>query len=121
MRSKFWRILLALYLLLWFGVVVPGHRRGIVTIGPPDPAQTCSCCQCPDCAGTPSKPSDTPPSQASHCAICDFAAHLTLPPTFDFTLPPLGLLDRLPDPVIADLVSRFVLIPFDGRGPPAIG
>jgi hypothetical protein len=110
-RSKALRISLIAYLLVWFGAIVPGHRRGIVTISSSQDCCDC-CCHCADAKGTP-------PKNASHCAICDFAAHLTLPPVVDFTLPPLCLAERAPNPVVKDLVARIILTPYDGRGPPA--
>ena len=111
MRRKALSIALAAYSFLWLSIIVPGHRRGAVSFD-----RDKSCCDCCCCA----HPADKAPVQNNHghCAICDFAAHLTLPPPVDFTLPPMGLLARLPPPAISDLIARLVLTPFDGRGPP---
>jgi hypothetical protein len=115
-RPRIARLSLAVYLFIWFGLIVPGHRKGVVTL----PGTESCCCDCCQPASGPQGPSDAPipPSRAAHCAICDFAAHLTLPPPVDFSLAPLGLAERVIDPTVKDLIARLVLNPFDGRGPP---
>ena len=118
MRRRGTSAALAFYLFIWFGVIVPGHRRGVVSFD--KNKGTSECCCCCDCqpAKTPAG-SQTPPANSGHCAICDFAAHLTIPPPVDFSLPPMGLLERAPNPIVKDVVALIVLTPFDGRGPPA--
>jgi hypothetical protein len=116
-RRPLTRITLAAYMMFWFGVVIPAHQRGVVTV--PGSENCCECCCCQTADAKPSN-SQSPQDRSKHCAICDFAAHVTIPPPVDFTLPPLGLLDRLPAQIAHDLISRLVLIPFDGRGPPAL-
>ena len=106
---------------IWFGAIVPGHRRGVVTV--PGASSECDCCACACSETSPpntkaSDPSQAPANPSSKCAICDFAAHLTLPPPFEITLLPLGLAARAADPTIEDRVARIVLTPYDGRGPP---
>jgi hypothetical protein len=112
---------LAFYLFIWFGIIVPGHRRGVVSFDKGTSTSGGCCCCCCECQAikTPAG-SQTPPANSGHCAICDFAAHLTIPPPVDFSLPPMGLLERLPTPTVQDLVSLTLLTPFDGRGPPAV-
>ena len=116
-RRTWLRILLAAYLLLWFGVIVPAHKRGVVQISPT--ASACDCCLCHDAAPAANNSSPAAPRQPGNCAVCDSVAHLTLPPVFDFDLRPTGLLHKLPAQDGIDLISRLVLSPFDGRGPPA--
>jgi hypothetical protein len=112
-RSRSLRIALLFYTFFWFGIVVPGHKRGVVTLD----ASGHASCECAACQADNSK-TNHPTDPASRCAICDFTAHLILPPVYDFTLPPMGLADRVPTPVVEDRVARVVLTPFDGRGPP---
>jgi hypothetical protein len=118
-HSRALRIALLLYLFLWFGIIVPGHRRGVVTLeGKPDDKQAaCDCC-C-DCHPSQAPASSKTPPKPTHCAICDFAAHLSLPPVFDFSLAPLGMLTRLPTPPAEDRFARVVVTPYDDRGPPS--
>jgi hypothetical protein len=114
---------MAAYLLFWFGIVVPGHQRGIVTVDGTPNASECCCCQTTPVAQSTSKtPADSPApaNPAGHCAICYFAAHLTVPPPVDFSLAPLGLVARVREAVIKDMVARIVLTPYDGRGPPVV-
>jgi len=126
-KQRALRIFLAAYLFFWFGIVVPGHQRGIVTVdGTPNASECCCCCQTSSANQSPSKtPTDSqapgnPTNPAGHCAICYFAAHLTVPPPVDFSLAPLGLVARVRDAVVKDCVARIVLTPYDGRGPPAV-
>jgi hypothetical protein len=115
-RSRKFRIALLAFQLLWYGVIVPGHRRGVVTLD--GKRQTPSCCCC--CDSQPVKGADSrqPPVQPGHCAICDFTAHLTLPPVVDFELAPHGMLERCAVPVVEQRLSRDIPATYDGRGPP---
>jgi hypothetical protein len=108
------RIALAIFSFVWFGMILPGHRRGIVVF---DGGKVCDCC-CGGQAGCPGD-SKTPDNRGAHCEICNFAAHLTLPPVVNFHLTLLGLLEKAPPPIEYQRVWRIVLTPFDGRGPPS--
>ena len=109
------RIFLASYLFIWFTFIIPGHRPGIITADGKPPECCCCCCG----GGANAQQTPNSPTRASHCAICDFAAHLTVPPPVDLTLPPLCRCQRIILPAVHDLIARIVLNPFDGRGPPA--
>jgi hypothetical protein len=112
------RIALAIYLFAWFGIIVPGHRRGVVVFDGAKTVSDCCCCCC-DHSDAATK-SNTPGNQSAHCEICNFAAHLTLPPVVNLNLFQLGLLEKAPKPAEHQPVWRIVLTPFDSRGPPFI-
>jgi hypothetical protein len=102
---------------LWLNVVVPGHQRGCIQIPGAPAVAACPLCDSAP-ASNPSK-SPAPTNRADTCAICFFAAHLSVPPAIDLTLPPLQLVGLVQSPGIHNLISRLVQIPFYGRGPPA--
>jgi hypothetical protein len=71
---------------VWLNIVLPGHTRGIVTVG--DHCGVASCC-----ANKPAKSGDKSPTpdQQKRCAICAFAAALSTPPAIDASLDLLGV------------------------------
>jgi DUF2946 family protein len=115
-RSKSLRIFLAGFMLIWFGVIIPGHTRGQISV--PGSNCGCDCCACNSAATHATEAPNSQPNKSSHCAICDFAAHITLPPPMDLTLAPLGLAYRIdrPAPRLAPVV-RIQLVRHD-RAPP---
>ena len=110
---------LVIFEALWLNVIIPGHRRGCVTM------PCCSCSEasgapaCPLCAaaGKGSKHSPTP-ADRQNCALCFFAAHLSIPPTLDLSAPKLRFLNYVRPELAQHLISREVLVPFDACGPP---
>lgn len=83
------RILMLLWLSWWFGIALPGHQRGAVSLsegsgsGWSVAAGSSSCC-----ARLPAdaNPSDAPAPDrggASRCALCHLMAVLTVPPPAD--------------------------------------
>ncbi len=120
MRWRPFHIALLIFQTFWLNVVIPGHTRGAVSL----PGTTCESCRQPllsGCStGTGRSSSHTPVRDpASHCAICYFAARLTLPPVVDFTPPRLGLAEILDPPAPQIVDSLRVVLPFDGRAPPS--
>ena len=122
-RRRGLHYILLIFQVLWLNVVVPGHRRGIVPV-PGEARQNtvvCPLCAARASASTassrPSK-SGSPCNAPEHCAICFFAAHLTLPPVVDLNHMPLRFLHRVSAEVGQSRCARGVLLPFDGRGPP---
>jgi hypothetical protein len=115
-RGVRWRgvaIFLSIYLFIWFEIIIPVHRRGSVSV--PGAAPTCCCCCC---CGSQAGNSSHGPQSPKPCAICDFAAHLDIPPVTDLSLPPMGLAARLDPPAAQIAVYRIVLLPYLSRGPP---
>lgn len=111
-RSNTLRLVVLLWFAGWLLLVMPGHKRGIVTLpgagAEQVKAQACcdpqapTCCEpaapdpAADCCGSgsdgrPPKPVDP----AKHCAICFLKAHLTDPPPLVLYTPYLGALDEL--------------------------
>jgi hypothetical protein len=127
MSSRVLRIAILLFEALWLNVIVPGHTRGIVVFAPGVNAASCPACQtaavdtCPFCAGTnPAGSSKTPTQQdRSNCAICQFMAHLSLPPVYDFRPAALKQLELLPVPQPQSRTSLALIEHDHCRGPPA--
>jgi hypothetical protein len=111
------RVALLLFQALWLNVLLPGHTRGVIVTPGTDASQSArDCCHSNDASGR-----DVPTDQsrrAAHCAICFFAAHMTLPPVVDFSPPPLGLTDTLV-PLTAKSCHLCEFVPtYLGRAPP---
>lgn len=135
-RSNLLRVVVLVWFAGWLLMVMPGHKRGIVTLpGSEAAAQQASCCEpTPDCcqptapapdascctldAGTdPSRPIDP----AKHCAICFLKAHLTDPPPVTFYTPFLGELDELDYEVEPSLTASLAAPERSrGRAPPRV-
>jgi len=118
MSRRWIGLAIAVFQAFWLNVVVPGHTRGIIQFAGAAAAQS----SCPFCSGDSQSGKDSkskePAKPADGCAICFFAAHLTVPPPIDLTLPKMQLLHLLPDEVAEDLTHCVVFLPFDNRGPP---
>jgi hypothetical protein len=122
-------ISLLVFQALWLNVILPGHTRGAVTLAGFEEQSSChetrggGCCS--HSGGSPQNfpPDDDQNSnngnRAAHCAICFFAARLTVPVTIDLTPAPLELAFVQPPPVVSGLVSRGVVPTYLGRAPPA--
>jgi hypothetical protein len=120
-------ILLLLLQAFWLNVVLPGHQRGLIVMGGPVAAvaaEKADCHAATKCCPTKSAPADPTksddPDRKSRCAVCAFAARLTVPPA-PITAP--TLLELRPE--VAEL-SLHTLFESDlppaywGRGPPAL-
>ena len=114
-------ISLLLFQTVWLTAVLPGHTRGVVTLPGYKSAaghEVSDCCHpAPAGKNDPSQPAD--PTRAAHCAICFFAARLTVPVVIDLTPRALELAFVRPVPV-AERVASLEFIPtYLGRAPPA--
>jgi hypothetical protein len=118
MRRRGLHFAILLFQALWLNVIVPGHQRGIVQLSGSDKSQPAACPFCTPQAPTPKNGKPIPPE--GNCAICFFAAHLSVPPVVDLSLQPLRLLHILPGETAENLFSRQIFLPFDGRGPPTV-
>jgi hypothetical protein len=116
-------IALIVFQAAWLNVVLPGHTRGIVTIPGYEPAagEAChdrsACCPADERDGEKSRERR---DRERHCAVCQFAAKLSTPPTIDYSLPPLALLElaRIAEPELAFVPPP--ILAFDSRGPPMV-
>ncbi|HEX3358008.1 MAG TPA: hypothetical protein VHS31_13635 [Tepidisphaeraceae bacterium] len=107
------RVALLLVEALFFNVIIPGHTRGSIQL-PGSPSASC-CCESQQ-SGHRSLPNDK--TRTENCAICNFAARLTIPPAIDFAPPPTGLLEILPPPARETIqIASFCAVYF-GRAPP---
>jgi hypothetical protein len=124
LRSRTARAVVLAFQALWLNVVLPGHQRGVVAL----PGSACANCQlalsAPCQHGSASGTSDSnkpaPGDPASHCAICHFAAMLSLPPVIDLSPPAHGFLELRPIPIVERLVSLPFPATYDGRAPPVL-
>lgn len=122
MLSRLGRVALLVFQAVWFNIILPGHARGIVTV------PGCPACQqestCPFCHVT-TKPKKAPADprdhdkRAANCAICAFAARVTVEVPPDLRPPPLRLVGIAAAP-LAQVAPQLSLLPtYDGRAPPA--
>jgi hypothetical protein len=109
---------------VWFNMIVPGHRRGIVQL--PGARAACCCEQesvtCAHCQGTGSDKQKTPAKRdpAANCAICSFAARVSSPPAIDFIPPPTRLAARVDLP-LSPLIPHLEFKPtYDACAPPTV-
>src|SRR5688500_9564927 len=112
----------------WLNVVLPGHQRGLIVLPGPDstPSQQAACDTAPTKCCHEAKPETKPPadspnpSRKAHCAVCAFAARLTVPPA---PLLAPTLLELRPEtaPIALHNLFESDLPPvYWGRGPPAV-
>jgi hypothetical protein len=109
----------ALYVLAWFGVVVPGHTRGMLTMpgGAGDsPSVRGSCCAASPEPEQPCKPTR---DQQRRCAVCYVAANYTVPVVHAFDLDPADWVAITNVAAQAQLESLDFPAPYWPVGPPA--
>jgi hypothetical protein len=117
MRHWVTRVLVLAYALAWFGVVVPGHQRGVISFG--QNASAVNSANLPPCHQKKQDPGApaTPKGKSGVCAICMMAAMTSPPPAVD-SVPQPALRESL---VLAQPRSVFtpnVQLPSTERGPP---
>lgn len=112
--------LLVAFQFLWLNIVIPGHTRGmIVMAGVQSSSEAHSCCDMDDMPAPSGKQPATPSKdRAANCAICAFAAHLSVPPVIDLAPRPSDLLCRLPDPRVQSITAQELVLSYLGRAPP---
>lgn len=112
-----WCAILLIYQALFLNVFIPAHTRGMVQLPGSHAVMQCCC----DTGESKNPPTDKEKqNRVENCAICAFAARLTIPPTIDLSLPPLlrlGLIEQLSPRRIE--VPAFPLR-FHGRAPPML-
>jgi hypothetical protein len=116
MNGRSLRISLLIFVAVWFGVIVPGHRRGQIALAGWQP----SCCAVPKAIHGVSPSKDQPTCPPAACAVCHLLATLDLPTAVQLDVPPLGFITLAahaarPNCFIADQPS----LRFD-RGPPVV-
>jgi hypothetical protein len=114
MRRAF-TIALLVFEALFFNVIIPVHTRGMIQLAGSRSRASCCATRHKD---SKENPSDNKP--ASTCAVCAFAARLTVPPAVDFAPPPTGLVEILPAPAIHVRVTPSLIPVYFGRAPPIV-
>lgn len=125
LQSESLRWLVLAWVLLFFGLIVPGHRRGIVQLSthgsPASPlADGAAKPFCPLCTSTSTDPDTKPdPTAPINCAICHLKAQLDTPPPF-ILIPTRGenLAYLLRHVSTFDAPASAVLSTLRGRPPP---
>jgi hypothetical protein len=130
MRSRAFRVAMLVFQAVWLNAILPGHTRGIVTL--PGAADDCASCAsvAPRAAGgccateggdgrAPREKDPVPPGRAGRCAICHFAARLTIPPVVDLRPPALEPAAVRPAQLSLRCVALRFPPPYDACGPPA--
>ncbi|MEX2214014.1 MAG: hypothetical protein WD768_07800 [Phycisphaeraceae bacterium] len=130
MQSRNLRILMLGFLALWFGMILPGHERGVIQLpgyaAAPGSDQASDCAtqsSCSSCCPTQSSggKSDSSKNRApGHCAICYLLGVLDVPVTIAFTLPDPQLLDCLSPAMCQSIASVASLDITRERGPPLL-
>jgi hypothetical protein len=119
-------VFLLVFQSIFLNIIVPGHTRGVITLSGKSSVNSmadlgcpqCCCCECKTPQGTPDKiPSD---KDRSECAICHFAAALSLPPVRIQSLPLLCRAERAEQPARTSPPSVRPLIVHHDRAPPVI-
>lgn len=132
MRSETLQKFAVVWLAIWFGVIVPGHKRGLVLLPggePPAKTQTSTGEPCPlaeimalsgSCCPSSKSSGNTPGPSApvTHCAVCYLTGVLDVPPLPDFAPKPLALVQVLPWPSPDEVESVTPLQTYLGRAPP---
>ena len=111
---------------LWFGVLVPVHNRGEITL--PGSGTHCAAradalpvTRCHAAADSLPSSENTPdPALAKKgaCAVCFFIAGLDTPAPVTQIETRLGLIGATDAPAPGDLPATRVLLPFHSRAPP---
>jgi hypothetical protein len=128
MRLRAGSIALLVFQAIWLNAILPGHERGVVTLGGADPAASChaprksapahACCPSSSAADGEEQPAPGEGGRAARCAVCHFAARLTPPPPVDLVPAPAGLAERLPAERVRHLISLALPPVPPIRGPP---
>lgn len=110
-----WCLAFLIYEALFLNVFIPAHTRGMVQLPGSHVAEPC-CCGMGETKKCPTEKDKQ--KRAENCAICAFAARLTIPAVIDLSLPPLARLG-----LIEQLSPRRIQVPafplsYHGRAPP---
>ena len=122
-RSNTLRLAVLLWFSGWLLLVMPGHKRGIVTLPGAEVEQAASCCEPkPSCCNIAADDCEQqgPIDPAKHCAICFLKSHLTDPPPLVLYMPYLGELDELTYLIEFSILDELAApTQMRGRAPPA--
>jgi len=110
-----WRILFVLWQAWGLNVFLPAHTRGAMTVGGQATKHPC-------CATKHSDRDEKPtPEQQSRCAVCYFAAGLSVSAVVDCGLVEAGIAELLPAQRPEIRASTAPALAFYSCGPPALG
>jgi hypothetical protein len=115
-RRRPWLVLaVLLYEAFFLNVLFPGHTRGAITL---NGRETPACCAAHE---TKQSQKQAPTEKdKQNCAVCNFAARMSVPPAICVVMPELGLLQLLPIPPPVVAISADRSLPYLSRGPPSL-
>ena len=121
MRSRGLRWVVLAFTCAWFGVLLPVHQRGRITL--PGACADASALTAPShgcCPAPGHTPGDAPPAapDSRACAVCYYIATLDLPPALGLEIAPprpLELREVADPPAFAGARAP---LPYDPTGPP---
>ncbi|MEQ9453704.1 MAG: hypothetical protein RLN76_03810 [Phycisphaeraceae bacterium] len=121
MNSNKLRWLMITWCVLWFAVILPGHKRGAIAL-PGEAQNAANVSFCPLCDLIKTSPDGNPLQPCSGgCLICHLKAGLNTPPPAMVFDPIIILLDDLPlilEPSQIDTIEPSHIIA--GRAPPVV-
>ncbi len=123
MRSRALRLALLFFQALWLNVVLPGHQRGALTLPGTDECDSCErvdsrCTHCYSQATETQKKHLPTPGEKARCALCFFAARLTVPGSIDLSPPPHRFVKCVAVPRPGGFDSAEYFATYLGRAPP---
>lgn len=133
MPARILHLGMLLFLALWFGVIAPGHTRGVIKMGSGSScsaqvqtsgdAAGMSCCAMPSLADRDDETQDSEQAPledpASCCAICYLNSTLQTPEAISFAPGFVGLIAQLSPPPMFGQEAEPHFSPIHGRAPPA--
>jgi hypothetical protein len=118
------RCIVALYVLVWFNIVVPGHTRGIVTVpsgGPPAGGPGCCGRGSGDDVGSDHGRDRAPSRERERCcAVCFVASTYTVYADCTPRFEPVARIAVVDLTALAQVASLSLPVPFWPVGPPSL-
>ena len=106
-------IVLLLVEALFFNVIIPGHARGMIELPGSKGGAAC-------CAAKHKGSGDVPRNseRTSHCAVCAFAATMSVAPAPLVAPRPTGLAGVVRLPLLHSILAPEIQLTYLGRAPP---
>ncbi len=132
MRKRPLHILVLLWQAVWLLMIVPGHTRGQIVLpgtydpptatrddGRPGISALAGCCSVTSSTSSnDGEPEPMSEQRKANCAVCHFAARMSVAVALVFVLPPPVVVEEVPalPPVVAYVCEDVRVL--DARGPP---
>ena len=116
MRGWVTRVLVLVYAVVWFGLVVPGHQRRMISFSATGSVASSNL---PPCHQKKQSPTEPASPKSGVCVICMMAAMVVPPPAID-QVPQPSLRGSLEAARAEGAFAPNIPLPFSERGPPAV-